>query len=322
MSVLARRPALPVLLALALAPAGCSDGDDPTDPGVDGPARLNVMITDAPGDVAAAWLQIDRVYLQGGDGPVDLLGEPTELIEITELVGTALLLAEEVEVAPGAYGQLRFVVGGGVLESDDGNVYVLGDAEHPDGLPATGDLQCPSCAQSGLKVILPGDEMDLEAGETTLVLDFDVSQSFGHKAGNSGKWVMHPTMHGSWIEGDPVLGPAITGTVALAEGVTIPTCPAGTARSLEDFVPVATATTVVGDDAALLVQTGTTGLDGAFLLGPLVPDVWTLDYLGTLELEGGDLVFEATVAPGSVTVGDAAVAGVSYTITSASCVGA
>lgn len=322
MSALARRSALPLALVLALAPGACSDGDDPTDPGADGPARLNVVITDAPGDVAAAWLQFDRIYLQGADGPVELLAEPTGLVEITELVGTALLLAEEVEVTPGLYGQLRFVVGGGVLESDAGDVYVLGGAEHPDGLPATGDLQCPSCQQSGLKVILPGDEMDLEAGETTLVLDFDVSQSFGHKAGNSGKWVMRPTMHGSWIEGDPVLGPVVTGTVGLAEGVTIPACPAGTARGVDDFVPVATSTTVVGDDEALLIQTGTTAADGSFLLGPLVPDVWTLGYLATLELEGGDLVFEATVAPASVTVGDAGVTGVEYTITSATCVGA
>jgi hypothetical protein len=311
-----RFAALALASTLFLAVTACDD--DPTDP-ADGDVRLNVQLTDAPGDVAAAWLKIDRIYLQGGDGPVDLLTEPTELIEITELVGTAVLLVEDFPLEPGSYGQLRFVIGGGVLESDDGTVYVLGDVDHPDGLEAGGVLQCPSCQQSGIKVTLPGDELELGDGETTVTLDFDVSQSFGHRAGNSGRWVMRPVIHGTWVEGGPALGPGVRGQVDLAEGVTIPACPAGTARSVEDFVPVATATTLVDGDGFALVRSGVTAADGTFVLGPLAPDTWDLGFVGTLELEGAALTFEASAAPTQALVADADVTGVTYTISSASC---
>ena len=306
-----------LLLLLALAVGACSD--DPTDPGANAPTRLNVMLTDAPGDVSAVWVEIVRVYLQGGDGPIDLLAEPTELIELTELVGTAVILAEDVDVAPGTYGQLRFVLGDAVLEADDGSVYVLGDAEHPDGLTATGQLQCPSCQQSGLKVILPSDEFELQGGETTVTLDFDVSQSFGHKAGNSGRWVMRPTIHGTWLAGGPSTGPGVSGQVTLASGVEIPSCPAGAPRGLEDFVPLATAVTLVDDAGLPLVRTGTTSSDGVFTLGPLAPDAYLLGYFGALELEGADLEFTASVTPAQALIGEVGVADVVYEITSAVC---
>lgn len=307
-------------LLLALGSTACTS-DDPSMPGVDG-ARLTVRLTDAPGDVAAAWVEINRIYLQGGEGAVDLLDEPTELIELTELVGTSVVLAEDVELEPGSYGQLRFVIGGAVLEAKDGTVYSLDGAQHPGGLPATGELHCPSCQQSGLKVILPGDEFELEEGETTVTLDFDVSESFGHRAGNSGRWIMRPTIHGTWVAGGNEMGALVEGSVALGQDVVIPECPAGQPRSLQDFVPRATSTTVVDGEGALLVRNGVTGEDGGFVLGPLPADTWTLGYLPALELEGVDLVFQATVTPSEVVVGTGGVTGVTYLITSATCAGA
>lgn len=303
-------------LILTLGAAACSS-DDPALPGAE-EARLTVRLTDAPGDVAAVWVEITRIYLQGNEGAVDLLDEPTDLIELTELVGTSEVLAEDVEVDPGAYGQLRFVLGGAVLEAEDGTVYSLDGAEHPDGLPATGELHCPSCQQSGLKVILPGDEFELEGGETTVTLDFDVSESFGHRAGNSGRWIMRPTIHGTWVAGNG-MGALVGGTVVLAQDVSIPACPAGQPRSLEDFVPRARSTTLVDEEGFLLVRNGVTGVDGAFILGPLPVDTWDLGHLTALELDGADLVFEAAATPSAVIIGSGNVTGVSYLITSAAC---
>lgn len=305
-------------LMLTVAAAACGS-DDPAMPGAD-EARLTVRLTDAPGDVAAAWVEITRIYLQGNDGAVDLLDEPTDLIELTELVGTSVVLAEDVELEPGAYGQLRFVIGGAVLEAEDGTVYSLDGAEHPGGLPATGELHCPSCQQSGLKVILPGDEFELEEGETTVTLDFDVSESFGHRAGNSGRWIMRPTIHGTWVAGEG-MGALVGGTVVLAQDVVIPPCPAGQARSLEDFVPRATSTTLLDEEGALLVRNGVTGADGVFVLGPLPADTWGLGHLAALELDGANLVFEAAVAPSELVIGSEDVTDVRYTITSATCAG-
>jgi hypothetical protein len=52
----------------------------------------------------------------------------------------------------------------------------------------------PSLGQSGLKINLPGGKLDIGEGETIVMLDFDAAESFGHQAGNSGKWVMHPVV--------------------------------------------------------------------------------------------------------------------------------
>ena len=77
-------------LILALGVAGCDEGE-PTTP--DTPqTSLTVLLTDAPGDVAAVWVEIVEMYFQGGGGRTDLgyvPEEPPAFIELTELAGTA-----------------------------------------------------------------------------------------------------------------------------------------------------------------------------------------------------------------------------------------
>lgn len=327
MSRLARAATIP-LLGLSLGFAGCDDDDDddPIGPG-DDEATVTVLLTDAPGAVEAVWVEILEIHLQGGDdGQVTLLDESTGLIEITELVGETRTLASDVELEPGQYGQLRMVIGDAVLETEDGEVYVLGDAEHPDALETTGELQCPSCQQSGIKVLLPNDAVEVGEGANALILDFDVAQTFGHRAGNSGMWVMQPTIQAVWVEdqnadGVPDLDQvgAIRGTVELGDGVTIPECPAGTARDLTDFVPLATAQTLVDGDGNPIVRTGSVQADGSFELTFLAPDAYTLGYQEALEFDEATLSFTAEVDTDEVTVEDDAVTGLVYTITAATC---
>ena len=57
-----------------------------------------------------------------------------------------------------------------------------------------------------------------EDGETILITDFDVSQSFGHERGHSGRWVMHPVIRCSSLR---EVG-EVAGTVTLAGGVELP----------------------------------------------------------------------------------------------------
>ena len=65
---------------------------------------------------------------------------------------------------------------------------------------STGEFQAPSLGQSGIKVQLGGDDSFVVTEDAAIVLvDFDVSQSFGHQAGNSGRWVMHPVIKGATI---------------------------------------------------------------------------------------------------------------------------
>jgi hypothetical protein len=312
-------------LALTLAVGACDDDDEPAGPG-DSTTTLTVLLTDAPGSVEAVWVDISEVYLQGSEGPAVLLDEPTGLIELTELVGTTHTLVSEGEVDPAVYGQLRMVVTAAVLETVDGDVYVLGGAEHPDGLEATGTLQCPSCAQSGIKVKIPQDEVDLEEGAAALLLDFDVAQSFGHKAGNSGMWVMRPVIHGMLVEdangdGIPDLAQtgSIEGTIELDTDVSIPECPAGTARDLTDFVPVATAQTLTDGDGLAIERAGSVSEGGGFIMSFVAPDTYTLGHQAELEFEGATLAFTADVAPTEVEVEDSEISGVNYTITAATC---
>lgn len=205
------------LLALPLALAACEDLGS-TGPG-DGSARLSLLLTDAPGDVEAAVVTITDIYLQGGDAEGRLYlrsGDPVTT-DLLDLSNDVIELVDDYEIPAGTYSQLRFVISGAYLEveNDGGGTTIYATSPDYEGLPpgveADGELHCPSCAQSGIKVLLgplngeydddhyddPEDYED-EAiyfdGDHTLLVDFDVSRSFGHQAGNSGRWIMRPTL--------------------------------------------------------------------------------------------------------------------------------
>jgi hypothetical protein len=325
-------PRWSALLVAALIPAGCDD--TLTEPGFDeGPgtdmALLSVYLTDAPGDVVEAWVDVVDVVLVGGEGgPVSLLDEPTGLIDVLELRDDAQILVADKEVEPGSFSQIRFILGGAVLKASSGDqegVYSFGGAEHPNGDPITGILQCPSCAQTGIKVLFPG-ALDLEAGSNGLLLDFDVAQSFGRQAGQSGRWVMRPVVKGvlaspAEIEGGE-LGAAIQGTVTLAENgdpVEIPEC-GGAERTLADFLPAATSVNLTDTDDQPFRFVGETDEGGAFEIRVWEDDAYDLGYVEEVVLDGATLHWTAEVEPASVIVEDGEdVVGVIYTITGASC---
>jgi hypothetical protein len=177
-------------------------------------------------------------------------------------------------------------------------------------------------------VKVPNDDLEVEEGAGALVLDFDVAQSFGHKAGNSGKWVMHPVIHGTLIgdaDGDGEilddlgLARSVSGTVDLGTDVTIPECPVGTPRSLADFIPTATLEGVLDGEGQPIMRTGTTDAGGQFQIGFLHAGSYTLGYVGSLNLTSDELVFSATVQPGQVTLAGSDEDGVTFTIQGAQC---
>ncbi len=319
-------------LALCLPLLAC-EGDGLTDP-QNGKANLSVYLTDAAGDVEAVWVEILDVTAQGGEGgPVDLLDEPTELILLTDLVNSVHLLAENAGIDPTTFSQLRLVVGDAILQSTEGKVYVKGDPTLPPELGEVdeadlGELQCPSCSQSGIKVKIPNDQVVVEEGEAALVLDFDVALSFGHQAGNSGKWVMHPVILATLVvdeNGDGELlddlgsTNSISGNVALADGVTLPECPAGTPRSILDFVPTATLDGVLDGEGQPIVRSGSVAEGGTFQIGFLSTGSYSMGFVQAVTLGTDQLTFTATVDPTQVTVADQDVSGVAYVIQGAAC---
>jgi hypothetical protein len=316
--------ALPLAAALASFGLAACDGT-----GVEDGARVSVYLTDAPGDVDKVWVKIDGITLIGEEQEdVALLGDFEELILVSELVGQARQIVDDAAVDPDTFQQLRLLIGGAVLLTGDGGVYAMEGTELPDGVSDedVGVLQCPSCAQSGLKIVVQGGSPEVEEGDdVTIVLDFDIAQSFGKQAGNSGRWVMRPVVHATRVAvpNAPLSGSSIGGTVTLADGVTIPACPAGTPRSLADFVPTATASTLVDANNAAVVRSGTTSGAGAFTIANVDPDTYTL---GVLDLTVGDqtgnwkLSFTAGAVPASVPVVQGQnVQGVVYTVSAASC---
>ena len=188
------------LLAIALAAlAGCGDGAGPG-----GTTAVSLKLTDAPGDVQHAFVTITEINLTGEGGKVVLRDTPYTA-DLLTLAGTTADLVTDADVPSGTYAQLRFVISGACIavenESGGSDIYTTdGYDSAPCGGPATGVLQAPSYAQSGLKVVLDEGALAIVGPQKILLVDFDVEQSFGQLAGQAGTWVMHPVVTGGEIE--------------------------------------------------------------------------------------------------------------------------
>ena len=187
-----------VLVLIVAALVGC-DGQGPS-----GTTSFSVRLKDAPGDVQQAVVTISEVDLVGSGG-VQVLTQTPMTVDLLTLAASATTLVQGVEVPSGSYQQLRFKITGACLAVDNGNggsdVYATDgyDATQCGG-EATGPLQAPSWAQSGLKVTMADNALVLTGAEKIVMVDFDVSQSFGHEASG---WVMHPVVTGGEITTEP-----------------------------------------------------------------------------------------------------------------------
>jgi hypothetical protein len=300
---------LALSLFAVLAMAACGDGGTAGN----GTSRVSIRLTDAPGDLAQAWVKIDEIYLKGNadsarDNRVSLLSTPTGWVDLLTLSGGRTSeLVNGATVPAGRYSEMRFVVCEGYVVTNDGDVFATRDAELPAGVKATGTLHMPSACSSGFKVKFPADStVNLQSESTILTVDFDVSQSFGHQAGNSGRWVMHPVMHATAVG----YAGGIGGAVTLAQGVALPAC-GGAAVGLGAFVPQATAGTTT--------YSSTVGTDGRYRI--TVPaGTFTMGYAPALSFANGDsLMVTATPSAASATVASGGSATVDYSVTAATC---
>lgn len=179
-------------LVLAIAALASCDGQSPN-----GTTSFSVRLKDAPGDVQHAVVTISEVDLVGSGG-VQVLSQTPTTVDLLTLATSATTLVQDVEVPSGSYNQLRFKITGACLAVDDGNggsaVYTTtGYDATPCGTAVPGTLQAPSFAESGLKVTMAAGALELTGPEKIVLVDFDVSQSFGHEASG---WVMHPVVTG------------------------------------------------------------------------------------------------------------------------------
>lgn len=294
------------LLCAAILPSACSD--DPSGPGTgeNGTANLTIRLTDAPGDIRAAVVTISEIYLQGGgDGGRTVVSTDEVTTDLLTLANAASVIVNQAEIPAGTYQELRFVISGGYLEveGDGGESRFFASSPDYEGLPAgvtpDGELVMPSLAQSGLKVNFAG-ALVLE-GDEDLLIDFDVAQSFGKQAGNSGRWVMQPVIRGA----ETIAAGSITVTVALADGVTLPDVN-GTSVTLANFQAAM--------DGQLLpfTATGVTGVfEAKFQL--LLPGSYQLSVVAPTGLTVGTL----PAGSSEVTLTAGANATVGYTVATA-----
>ena len=146
---------------------------------------------------------IAGINLMGSGGKLVLSSTPVTT-DLLTLAGSTADLVTGAEVPSGTYTELRFLISGACLAVENGSggsdVYATdGYDATPCGGAATGTLQAPSYAQSGLKVTLSGSALILTGPQKILLVDFDVGQSFGKAAGQSGQWTMHPVVTGGEV---------------------------------------------------------------------------------------------------------------------------
>lgn len=204
----------------AVAALGACDSNGP-----DGPGSMSILLTDAPGDVEQAVVTIERIEIVGGSGGPRVLRDTPWTGELTELTNEFVTLVDGAVIPQGNYSQLRIVISEACIavEADGGpdEVYASNEsiAVECDGA-LTGDLQMPSLAQTGIKVIFQG-AIEVGGDQAILLIDFDVAESFGKLAGGSEQWVMDPTIHGVEI----TFSASVNLTVELATGVVLPDPP-------------------------------------------------------------------------------------------------
>lgn len=300
--------ALTLLAAAGLAACSDSTGGDT--------GRLSIKLTDAPGDLRAAVVTIERVYLQGSadendEGSRVILRDTPVTVDLLELRDTIADLVEDAIVPSGTYHQLRFVISGAYIEVENaggGSSFFATEGYDalPAGVTATAQLKTPSWDASGFKVKLPGDRIVIEGDSKVLLVDFDVSESFFRELGN-GDWIARPNLEAT----DFLATGTLNLTLARADTVNFPTIN-GTAVTLGGFTAVL-ADAVGGTETHALADANGDGVyeaDFRFL----VPGSYTLDFRAPSD----SVVFTTNPArPMAVTVSSGGVATRNVIVTSA-----
>jgi hypothetical protein len=291
-------------VALAAAAMGLVSGCSSS-----GQASMTVLLSDAPGDFQAAVVTITEIDLDGPAGTT-VLSTTKTTTDLLKLAGNTATLVNGTAIEPGSYDQLRFVITGGYVQVDNGagGSEIFATSATYEGLPAgavvAGTLKMPSFAQSGLKVDLPSGGLVVGTEAKVVMVDFKVAESFGHEAGNSGSWVMHPVVQAS----DVTLSGTLNVKLALGTGVTLPLIDTHQV-TLADFSVTVMCTDGVVRTEPLVLANGTFGASFQFL----APATETITFTGPV-----GLTFTTSPAsPATATVSSGQLTEADFTVTAA-----
>jgi hypothetical protein len=187
------------LLALFI---GCGGGGGDSSSASATTGTLSLSLQDAATEnYRAVYVTIDRVevHMGGDEGPdsnwtnvlsSDKAGKTYNLLELVNGVREELGI---VELPAGPYTQMRLII----ARKPDNGINVLSQS-HPyanyvitEPVPEVYELKVPSGFQTGIKIVHGFSVSDNQT--TELILDFDASKSVV-KAGNSGNWLLKPTV--------------------------------------------------------------------------------------------------------------------------------
>jgi hypothetical protein len=253
---------------------------------------------------------IAQVSLQGDSGAIVLARDPVT-VDLLTLADTVRTLAHATTVPSGSYTALRLQVTGAYVEVSQprGGAAIFASAPDYAGLPAgasvTGTLRLPDPGASGPEATLP--EPVAVAGDAhTVVLDFDVAQSFHRVSGVSGEWALGPMLRGI----DLAATGRIEITLRATPGVVLPPVE-GRVPTLADFNAILDAASTVQVDSARFADPDGDGTYTARFAYQLPGDYTAFIH--------GPAGLEFAAAPASTTIHLAAGAEASdtFTITSA-----
>ena len=291
---------LAALVAIATALAACGDGGGSPSNTI----SFSVLLRDAPGDLQHAVVTIGEVDLVNADGVQVISGTPvTE--DLLTLAASAAPLVQGAEVASGNYQELRLKITGACIAVDNGTrgstVYATtGYDGTPCGGPAEGTLLA-SLEAAGVKVATQGDALQLTSAQKSVLVDFDVGQSFKNAGGS---WVLDPVVTGI----DAALAGSIHLSTQLGTDVTLIDI-FGQTRSLTEFSAVLV---LAGDTLATVALADSSG--GVFTADMLylAPDTYELSLVPPTGLSA---VFTTPQMPLVVPVGSSEVVTEAVTVT-------
>lgn len=292
-----------------------------------GSARLTVQLTDAPADLAEAWVRVKKVQLIGGDSaaPDTTAADTTKSSTLSVDSGWVNLLALQDgktkslfsgDVKAGTFSQVRLIVCDMYIVTTDGETIATAGTTLPSGVTATpgSELKLTSQCQSGFKVVLRGGLKLTPDNASTLTIDFDAKRSFAHQAGKSGKWIVTPVLFGSVAGGNGTGTGKISGNVVLdTVAIKFAKC-GGDSLNLDSlrakFVPTAKDTTT---------HSGTTTAAGVFTIANLLPATYTLGSAALGFANGDTLTYTAAATPATVAVTAGATASANYAVSAVTC---
>jgi len=167
-----------LLAACAVGAVSCTAPDAGTNP-EDGPGRIRLYLTDAPGaydqvNIVVRRIEAHRSGNSQGKG-WGVLWEGRQTYDLLLLADGNRAMIADTLLGPGTYSQIRLLL-------DQGSNVVVDGQTHP--------LTVPSGFQTGVKLIR---DFVIQPGALhELTLDFDAGRSI-HRAGS--KWMMKPVIH-------------------------------------------------------------------------------------------------------------------------------